>query len=344
MKTKFNNIIKSYFLGWFVANIIWFLARSANTDQSDIGILIIFFILCWFFQGFFFGVLFALIDSFVKKRVAFLKLQFIVLFAQTIMAILIVLTLFQLFQIFELIKVTAITDFIVSFPDVWHSFIFALIVNFTINLFIHIDWILGKGNLWNLIKGKFHHPQEEEQIFMFLDLKGSTTLAEKLGNVKYSELIQDCFYDLAVVAKFGAKVYQYVGDEAVLTWDLEDGLKNNNCVKAFYAFKDRLKEKEDYYISKYNEVPTFKAGGNSGTITITEVGEIKREIAYHGDTINTAARLQGQCNKLGVDFMMSETLLNNLEKDSSITSKFEGEVFLRGKFGQVNMFSIHKNG
>ncbi|WP_422862007.1 adenylate/guanylate cyclase domain-containing protein [Flagellimonas sp. W118] len=349
MKSKFISITKSYLLGWFVANVVWFLGTSVNSNQSDTfssgpGSLVLFFILTWIFQGLFYGILFGLIDKFIKGRVPFLKLQFIVLLTQTVMAIFLVLILFQVFKAFELVKdIVTIQDFFTSLPEVWLGFIYALIVNFTINLFIHIDWILGKGNLLNLIKGRFYYPKEDKQIFMFLDLKGSTTLAEKLGNVRYSELIQDCFYDLAVVAKFGAKVYQYVGDEAVLTWSLEDGLKHNNCVKAFYAFKDELKRKEDYYISKYNEMPVFKAGLNSGIITVTEVGEIKREIAYHGDTINTAARLQGECNKLGADFIISETLLHSLEKDSSINTKFEGEVVLRGRLGQINMFSIWRN-
>lgn len=349
MKSKFISITKSYLLGWFVANVVWFLGTSVNSNQSDTfssgpGSLVLFFILTWIFQGLFYGILFGLIDKFIKGRVPFLKLQFIVLLTQTVMAIFLVLILFQVFKAFELVKdIVTVQDFFTSLPEVWLGFIYALIVNFTINLFIHIDWILGKGNLLNLIKGRFYYPKEDKQIFMFLDLKGSTTLAEKLGNVRYSELIQDCFYDLAVVAKFGAKVYQYVGDEAVLTWSLEDGLKHNNCVKAFYAFKDELKRKEDYYISKYNEMPVFKAGLNSGIITVTEVGEIKREIAYHGDTINTAARLQGECNKLGTDFIISETLLHSLEKDSSINTKFEGEVVLRGRLGQINMFSIWRN-
>jgi adenylate cyclase len=349
MKSKFISITKSYLLGWFVANVVWFLGTSVNSNQSDTfssgpGSLVLFFVLTWIFQGLFYGILFGLIDKFIKGRVPFLKLQFIVLLTQTVMAIFLVLILFQVFKAFELVKdIVTVQDFFTSLPEVWLGFIYALIVNFTINLFIHIDWILGRGNLLNLIKGRFYYPKEDKQIFMFLDLKGSTTLAEKLGNVRYSELIQDCFYDLAVVAKFGAKVYQYVGDEAVLTWSLEDGLEHNNCVKAFYAFKDELKRKEDYYISKYNEIPVFKAGLNSGIITVTEVGEIKREIAYHGDTINTAARLQGECNKLGVDFIISETLLRSLEKDSSINTKFEGEVVLRGRLGQINMFSIWRN-
>jgi adenylate cyclase len=43
---------------------------------------------------------------------------------------------------------------------------------------------------------------------MFLDLKGSTTHAERLGHVQFSELIQDCFIDLTVVIDHQALVYQ----------------------------------------------------------------------------------------------------------------------------------------
>ncbi|WP_394971014.1 adenylate/guanylate cyclase domain-containing protein [uncultured Croceitalea sp.] len=349
MRSKFFSILKSYLLGWFIANVVWFLGTSVNENQTDffnqggLGTLLVFFLLTWLFQGAFYGVLFGLIESFIKGRVPFLRLQFIVLFSQTLMAVILVLSLFQLFKVIDVVKVdTKIADFINDFPGVWLGFVFALIVNFTINLLIHIDWILGKGNLLNLIKGKFYHPKVANQIFMFLDLKGSTTLAERLGNVKYSELIQDCFYDLAVVARFGAKVYQYVGDEAVLTWNLENGLKNNNCIKAFYAFERQLQKKEAYYLLKYNEKPIFKAGLNIGTITVTEVGELKREIAYHGDTINIAARIQGECNKLGTNLMISEMLFNNLVDDTTLSMKFEGKVLLRGKTGQVGMYSVQR--
>jgi len=43
-------------------------------------------------------------------------------------------------------------------------------------------------------------------------------------------------------------------------------------------------------------------------ITAVEVGEIKREIAYHGDTINTAARTQRMCNQFCKDFLYPNRL------------------------------------
>ena len=112
---------------------------------------------------------------------------------------------------------------------------------------------------------------------MFLDLKSSTTYAERLGHIKYSKLIQDCFYDLTdVVANRQAQIYQYVGDEVVLTWKTRDGLVNNNCIYTYFDFENALQEKSNYYEEEYGLVPKFKAGLDSGTITVAEVGEIKK--------------------------------------------------------------------
>ena len=85
----------------------------------------------------------------------------------------------------------------------------------------------GPGVLVPLLLGKYRNPQEEERIFMFMDLKSSTTVAEELGHLKYSSFIRDCFMDInQVLLPFNAQVYQYVGDEIVVTWTVSDGLKD----------------------------------------------------------------------------------------------------------------------
>ena len=76
----------------------------------------------------------------------------------------------------------------------------------------------GQGVLISFLLGKYHRPKEDDRIFMFMDLKSSTTYAEKLGHIKYSQFIQDCFFDITdVITKYDAKIYQYVGDEVCLS-------------------------------------------------------------------------------------------------------------------------------
>ena len=156
----------------------------------------------------------------------------------------------------------------------------------------------GKGAFIKILMGKYRTPKEEERIFMFLDLKDSTTIAEKLGHFKYSQFIQDCFHDLnMVIFKYEAEIYQYVGDEAVLTWPYAKGVANNNCVRLFFEFQEQRLARKSHYMRKYGIYPEFKAGLHGGTLMVAEVGFVKKELAYHGDVIYTSARIQALCNK-----------------------------------------------
>ncbi|MEZ4887917.1 MAG: adenylate/guanylate cyclase domain-containing protein [Chitinophagales bacterium] len=217
---------------------------------------------------------------------------------------------------------------------------YCFLVGFIVDFVKQIDKKFGPGNLWRMLKGEFYHPKEDEKIFMFLDLKDSTRIAEKLGHLLYSEMIQDCFQDLEVVQEYHAEVYQYVGDEAVLTWSKEVGIENSNCLRAYFDFKKRLLDRSAYYEKKYGLIPQFKAGLNCGKIVVAEVGEIKREIAYHGDTINTAARIQGQCNELEKSLLISEFLKNCLASHNGFLIEHVGNLLLKGKVETVNVYSV----
>lgn len=202
-----------------------------------------------------------------------------------------------------------------------------------------VNLMFGDNNLWKILMGAFYEPHEEDRIFMFLDLKDSTQHAERLGHIKYSRLIQDCFNDLGVVIENEAEIYQYVGDEAVLTWRLKDGLRNQNCIRAFYTFKNKLLKKRAYYSATYDCVPLFKAGLNEGVITATEVGKYKKEIAYHGDTINTAARIQKKCNELDQELLISENLKRKLATNALEFVPL-GNIPLKGKAQNVAIFAV----
>jgi adenylate cyclase len=199
----------------------------------------------------------------------------------------------------------------------------------------------GQGVLINFILGKYHRPKEDERIFMFMDLKSSTTYAERLGHIQYSELIQDCFFDLTdVITKYGAKVYQYVGDEVVLSWDVREGIMNSHCIKTYFAYSSWLQSKKEYYMATYGIVPEFKAGLHLGKVTVAEVGEIKKELAFHGDVLNTTARIEGKCNEFNQQLLISEPLKSKLEQQHQFTFSDIGSVTLKGKAEQVNLYGV----
>ena len=79
---------------------------------------------------------------------------------------------------------------------VWSFIIFFMIASLLFNLWKIILEKFGAGVFWKMLVGKYNPPRVEKRLFMFLDMRSSTTLAETLGYHKFSEMLQHCFYDL----------------------------------------------------------------------------------------------------------------------------------------------------
>ena len=168
---------------------------------------------------------------------------------------------------------------------------------------------------------------------MFLDLTSSTTIAEQLGAQKYSSLLREFFFDLdEVINKTYGSIFQFVGDEVVVIWEVKNGVKDANCVRLFFLAEDKIHSLRDRYIEKFGLCPEFKAGLHYGEVIMTEVGGSKQEIAYHGDPINTAARIRSACNDTKKKLLISKELLDIMPSVSSFFSIEPAGIFkLKGK-------------
>jgi adenylate cyclase len=203
----------------------------------------------------------------------------------------------------------------------------------------------GPGILKKFLLGNYSQPQKETRIFMFLDMKSSTTIAEKIGTEKYFYLLRNIFAHLTdTILNHDGEIYQYVGDEIVISWPIKKGVYKANCIQCFLKIKSKLVELQPYYEEKYDIAPIFKAGIHHGQVMAGEVGIIKKDIIYSGDILNTAARIQAKCNAYRVDFLISKNTLNimNLEDLATIEVTEIGRVLLRGKKEELLLSSIHE--
>jgi adenylate cyclase len=226
------------------------------------------------------------------------------------------------------------------------------LVFFTITLLILLlNFILqsiknmGHYNLKSFLTGKYHKPIVEDRTFLFIDLKSSTSHAEKLGHLVYSKMIKECIHDInTLLNRYKSVVYQYVGDEIVLTWKTDEAVESLNFIEIFYAFEKRLQSRASHYMKKYNIVPEFKAGANSGRVTATEIGVVKRDLAFHGDVLNTSARILELCNKYQKKLLISGNLKNQIGDIYSIPYEFKplGNQKLKGKDDNVEVFAAVK--
>lgn len=186
---------------------------------------------------------------------------------------------------------------------------------------------------------------EVERIFMFLDIRSSTTIAEDLGHVQYFELLNDFFRDIAEpISNNKGQIYQYVGDEVVVSWSLDDGLTNANCLQCFYDIVDIMSRLSQKYVSRYGINPSFKAGMHFGKVSTGTVGTLKKEIIYTGDVLNTASRIEGLCNKHDVDLLLSKSLVDKLPLNHEFAARKIGEISLRGKSTEIMLFTVERTG
>lgn len=292
------NIILSLVLGLFSWNFYFFLDRNAQfRSWTRVGLM---GILLFFLAGFFYLGGEIMITSFYNKNN---------------------------FEIGELS----------SFRSFFIYFLYLGVGNTLLFSSFQFRDILGPEMYRSILKGNYASPQQERRVFMFLDLNDSTKIAEKLGHIKYSEFLQDVFHYMTdPIYSNEATIYQYIGDEIVLTWKTELGLKDCNCINVFYDIEKGLMGKNEFFLEKYGIIPKFKAGVHRGVVTGVQVGVIKRELAFHGDVLNTAARLQAKCKELNVPILVSEDVKEKLPYDFVEM----GEYMFKGKSVPTKIYTI----
>jgi adenylate cyclase len=345
--SKWYKNVVTFAIGWFVSLLVWRLIRidgiKASLEILTISFssinFILFIVITSMIAGITFGSIQFYNDYLSRKITSFRKLLFQAIGVHLLVMICLYGLLFVLIKYADVNNEILFKDFIQN-PLIAVNLIYSLLINTIIVIVLQLNKLFGKGNMVKLITGKFYKPKEELRVFMFIDLKSSTTIAENLGHIKYSRFIQDCFYDLSVIESTNAEIYQYVGDEVVLTWKLNKCFSLAKCFKAFWLFKEKLKLRSAYYQSNYNHLPTFSAGMHLGLVTCVEVGSLKREIAYHGDTLNVASRIQGQCKVLKKDFLVSATVIDNYKDEELFDFEEIESMVLRGKKELTLLYAV----
>lgn len=341
--------VLTFIVGWILSLLLWRLIRvdffASYLNALNIPFSIVNFLLSIVFVSIIAGLSFGSVQhyrDYSRKRKSSFKLLF---FKAITIHLIIMLCLYAITFIVikysKLIPDFSFSDFLQN-PIIISNFIYALIINSLIVIIIYLNKLFGKGILFKLVTGQFYSPKEEFRAFMFLDLQSSTEIAETLGHIKYSNFIQDCFYDLSILEKTRADIYQYVGDEVVLTWKANNNKILEDCLNSFFLFRERLQSNEVYYLTKYNIKPVFTAGMHIGNITVAEVGSFKREIAYHGDTINIASRIQNQCKTLNKEFLISEDFFECVKDSSFFSFEKLQETILRGRKNATLLFAVSK--
>ena len=214
-----------------------------------------------------------------------------------------------------------------------------LIIFFITQLFLTINEKYSPGVFLDILLGRYIQPKVEKRIVMFMDLKDSTPIAEKLGSFLYFKFIRDFIYQISTaIIEFDGLIYQYVGDEVVASWKFEK--KNTRkCMDAIIESRKNIQKRSEHFRREYDIVPEFRVGLHLGDVTIGEIGVIKKDLAMSGDTMNTTARIRSACNELNHNFIVSKDFIENIDLEEW-QSESLGIVELKGKGSGIELFTL----
>jgi adenylate cyclase len=231
---------------------------------------------------------------------------------------------------------------VMEFDNFLPSVAFSVAMSVTANLVIELGLLLGFGTLKNLLTGRYVQPRREQRTFLLIDMRDSTGLAERLGPVRFHALLNDFFRDIADAAlECDAEIHKYVGDEAILTWP-GDALQGDDPLRCPFVVRDLIAQQARTYRARFGDVPSFRASLHCGEIVAGEIGDVRHEIAYVGETLNVAARLLEAAKELGRDVLVSIDLLERAPLPPDLVAEPLPTLSVRGRAAPLGIAALQR--
>lgn len=216
----------------------------------------------------------------------------------------------------------------------------ALATGFLIQACVSVASLIGLSELLNFLLGRYRRPIIEDRIVMFVDLVGSTRIAERLGEAGAQELLAMLFRDIdPVFCNHRGRVMTYVGDAVIVTWPGE-GENAARALACGVELERRLHSLAPAFEARFGVRPQLRVSAHAGPVAIGEVGESRKQIAMLGDVVNVAARMQDEAKAIGARFLASGTLIVRAGAPWHERARALGARRLRGREETVELFAV----
>lgn len=198
--------------------------------------------------------------------------------------------------------------------------------------------IVGAGHIFHFLIGTYHRPVSRQKIVLFLDMVGSSSIAERLEPKDSMAFIARFIFDASLAFRIkGGDIVNYTGDGLVVLWPLD---KADNAVESVDTLTHIINKNKDYYKKKFGIVPSFRIGIHGGEVIISQIGEEKLFLGLYGDVVNTAARLEQMCKEIGTHLLFSKTVRQYMSLSMKNQSKHLGKRDVRGREGKIDVFTL----
>ena len=183
-------------------------------------------------------------------------------------------------------------------------------------LILRVIAFVGGRNLIHLLTGRYHRPVMEKRVLAFIDIKDLTALVERLGALRGKEALSEIVALVSnAVTEHGGDVYLYTGDGLIASWTWRNATQGAAILHFARAALSAVEKDGPQFEKRFGvAMPGIRIGINGGDVVVSEQGDIRRAIGIWGDVINTAARLEQAGSGLGEDCLISQALLDALDR------------------------------
>jgi adenylate cyclase len=220
---------------------------------------------------------------------------------------------------------------------------FTLAVTTVLVIVFQAAALVGYRTFFALLLGRYRQPRAERRFFLFVDVVGSTRLAERLGPQQAHRFLAAVFKAIAEpVAHCRGEIYQYVGDEIVVTWVEAQGVAEARALRCFFEMRAALVASAPQFSERFGAEPQLRAALHVGEVIAGEVGEARRAIVFHGDVMNTTGRLEQATRDTGCRFIASADALAALGPLPAAQTHDLGALALRGRDEPMHAFCVER--
>jgi adenylate cyclase len=223
----------------------------------------------------------------------------------------------------------------------WEATFFSGAIAIGMNLAFAIANLIGPRALTNFVTGRYHHPSEENRFVLFVDIVGSTGLAERLGGIGIHRFLDRTFRLLTeAVVDYRGEVLGYVGDELIVTWPETSGATDARPLRCFLAMRQALVDAAPRFEQEFGAAPRIRGSLNFGPVIVGEIGDIKRAIVFNGDVMNTAARLEEQSRNVDGGFLAARAAVARLDAPLPVPLRDLGKLAIRGRVDGIDVVAL----
>ena len=206
---------------------------------------------------------------------------------------------------------------------------------------VQMSRLIGERTLGYIVLGRYHRPRTEERFFLFVDIVGSTPLAERVGPDAVHRFLGEVFRLASdPIDDYRGEVFQYVGDEIVITWTVAEGREHARPLACFVAIEQALERAVPQFERKFGSAPRIHAALHASPVIAGEVGGSRRAIVYHGDVMNTTSRIEQATRDLERQFLVSADALERLDGLEGFAREDLGLQRLRGRAAAIQVIAV----